>query len=244
MNQIRTAKDIKSLGRIMGIWAHPDDETFTSAAIMAMAVRNRQKVLCITATRGEAGVQDEARWPQEHLATIREKELEKALKIIGVKEHHWLSYQDGLCCEADTDEAVECLCDHIVKFKPATILTFGPDGMTGHPDHQTVSTWATKACARLEVKPQIFHCVQTKKQYKESLEDLDKKLNIFFNIRHPHLVKNEECAILLELDDTTKDIKYRALKAMPSQTDRMLQSFTKEEICRALSPEAFLRLEG
>ncbi len=241
MNQIRSAKDVKSLGRIMGIWAHPDDETFTSAAIMAMAVRNRQKVMCLTATRGEAGVQDETRWPQRKLGSIREKELAAALKIIGVKEHHWLTYKDGLCCEADTNQAVTCVCEHIKRFKPNTILTFGPNGMTGHPDHQSVSTWASKACKQLETPPQIFHCVQTKRQYDHSLKQLDEKLNIFFNIKHPLLVKNEDCAILIELDEMTKDIKYRALKAMPSQTDRMLQSFSKEEICRALSPEAFLQ---
>jgi len=240
MRQIRSALDIKSLGTIMGIWAHPDDETFTSAGIMATAVANGQKVICLTATKGEAGVQDEKRWPKDKLGNIREKELETALKIIGVKEHRWLSYKDGCCFEVDTDEAVGCICDYIEEFKPDTILTFGPEGMTGHPDHQTMCTWASLACKRLEKAPAIFYAVPTHHQYKQALKRIDDKLNIFFNVRKPHLVVDKDCDILFELDDQRRDIKFRALEAMPSQYQTFVENFSRDEICQALSPEAFV----
>lgn len=71
MATLRTAEDLKSLGKIMGIWAHPDDDTYSMAGIMAAAVKNGQKVVIVTATRGEAGVQDETRWPAAQLGEIR-----------------------------------------------------------------------------------------------------------------------------------------------------------------------------
>ena len=55
----------------MGVWAHPDDETYSMAGIMATAVKNGQQVICVTATRGEAGVQDHLRWPAHKLAEDR-----------------------------------------------------------------------------------------------------------------------------------------------------------------------------
>ena len=47
--------DVRSLGTILGVWAHPDDEAYLSAALMALAVQNGQRVVCVTATRGELG---------------------------------------------------------------------------------------------------------------------------------------------------------------------------------------------
>ena len=59
----------------MGVWAHPDDETMSSAGIMLSAIKNGQRVICLTATKGEEGSQDEKKWPKSKLANIREKEL-------------------------------------------------------------------------------------------------------------------------------------------------------------------------
>ena len=45
-------------------------------------------------------------------------------------------------------DAVAQLCDLIDDVRPDTVLTFGPDGITGHPDHQAVSAWTTAAFDR------------------------------------------------------------------------------------------------
>ncbi len=238
MQQIRTSDDIKKLGTLLGVWAHPDDETFASSGIMAAAIKNGQKVICVTATKGEAGVQDESRWPATKLADIRTKELEHALDIIGVTAHHWLDYKDGHCEGGDT-EAILCICKYIEQYKPDTILTFGPDGMTGHPDHKAVCTWSIEARKRLGAPVRVFHATQTKHQYEDYLHTLDEAFDIFFNIDKPNLREDDACDILFELDEEFRDIKYNALKAMPSQTDIMLSTFDKEFICASLSPEAF-----
>ena len=48
-----TSDDVAELGTILGIWAHPDDEAYLSGGLMALARDNGQRVVCVTATRGE-----------------------------------------------------------------------------------------------------------------------------------------------------------------------------------------------
>ena len=52
-----------TLGTMLGVWAHPDDETYLAAGLMAVGVRQGNRVVCVTATRGEEGSWDEGRWP-------------------------------------------------------------------------------------------------------------------------------------------------------------------------------------
>jgi hypothetical protein len=61
---LRTADDIKQLGTILFVAAHPDDESFLAGGILAAAVANGQTVVVYTATRGEAGVQDRNKCPR------------------------------------------------------------------------------------------------------------------------------------------------------------------------------------
>ena len=51
------------LGTVLSVWAHPDDETYLCGGLMADAVRRGNRVVCVTATRGELGSPDEERWP-------------------------------------------------------------------------------------------------------------------------------------------------------------------------------------
>lgn len=243
MKQVRSTTDVKQLGTILGVWAHPDDETFTCGALLAAAVENGQTVICLTATRGEAGVQDEQRWPAAQLGDIRARELEAAMKVLGVKHHYILSYQDGCCWEADFDEAIGCICEYVERYKPDTILTFGPEGMTGHPDHQTVCTWAKGACAQAKSEAKIYHAVITPDHYEQYLKPIDQKFKLFYNIVKPPIVEVGDCAICFEPSDVQRDKKYRALQAMPSQFEKLLQTVDKDLICNALTPEAFVRVE-
>jgi LmbE family N-acetylglucosaminyl deacetylase len=75
-----------NLGTILGVWAHPDDEAFLSSGLMADAVRKGDRVVSVTATRGELGSWDEERWPSESMGEVREAELEESLAILGVTE--------------------------------------------------------------------------------------------------------------------------------------------------------------
>lgn len=236
--------DIARLGTILTVWAHPDDETFCAGGLLAAAVRNGQRVICITATRGEAGSQDAEKWPHSTMGGVREKELGAALKVLGVEHHHWLDYTDGGCQDADLEEAAAQVATFITKYGPDTILTFGPDGLTGHPDHAAVSEWVDAAVERVAENPAVYHAVLTVGQYKKYLQAADAKLNLFYNIDQPPLVPKNECDICFVCDNELCDCKQDAFAAMPSQYDAMLNAFNREYLSEAFRVEAFVRAGG
>jgi LmbE family N-acetylglucosaminyl deacetylase len=127
------------LGTILGVWAHPDDETYLTAGLMVRAVRNGSRVVCVTATRGEGGSLEEEQWPSATMGEVREKELLRSLAVLGVTEHRWLDLPD---VDMDTplpEAGAGTVCAIMEEVKPDTVLTFGPDGMTDHEGHKSVS---------------------------------------------------------------------------------------------------------
>lgn len=224
MRSLTTPADIKLLGTILSVWAHPDDETFTSAGIMTTAIQNGQRVVCVTATKGEEGCQDELRWPRERLGDIRTQELAEALRIMGVTEHHYLGCFDGECKSVEHTDIIPKLQAIVESVKPDTILTFGPEGLTGHPDHQTVSGWVDEVVEFLPSKPVVYHVVEEARQYEKYLKQLDEQFDIYFAIDQPPLVLGEEADICLELTPALKSSKVQALAAMPSQYEKMLRA--------------------
>lgn len=234
MTQQLTTKD---LGTILGIWAHPDDEIFSSAGVMAQAVQNGQRVACITATRGEQGVQDPERWPQHRLGQIRTEELNTAYKKLGIAEHHWLDYPDGGCQQVDAQQAIHRILELVDAYQPDTIMTFGPDGMTGHPDHRTVSAWATAIAQQRGIR--LLYATLTPEMYEASRE-ADEQFDMFFNLDQPQLIDEASCALLLKLEGSLLDTKCAALQAMPSQTAKLVEFFGYEKLCTMLQDEAFI----
>ncbi len=238
MKQIRNTDDIKQLGTILSVWAHPDDESFTAAGVLCAAVRNGQKVACVTATRGEAGVQDESRWPAAKLGQIREGELKTALKHLGVKDQFFLNYRDGHCQEISGSEAVAQIKSFIKKYQPDSILTFGPEGMTGHTDHQTVSKWVAEAAQGTKAK--VYHTVEEENRYENFMKEADKKFNIYFNIDKPPICDAADCSIAFELPPDILAKKRAALKSMPSQTEIMFKNTPAKTMSAMLSEEFFV----
>ncbi len=241
MGQIKTVQDIKKLGTILSVWAHPDDESFSCAGIMAAAVTNGQKVVCVTATKGELGVQDESRWPADQLGDIRAKEMKNSLKALGIENHHWLDYKDGDCNCVPATEAIAKLKELIRMYRPDSILTFGPDGMTGHTDHQAVSAWVDQVVQGTDV--QVYHSVEEEQRYIEHMVEADKKFNIYFNIDKPPVLPVQNCDIAFSLSDDQLSKKCSSLKCMPSQTERMFQSIPADTMNAMLAIECFVRAE-
>lgn len=231
--------DIQQLGTILCVFAHPDDETFTMGGIIAAARKNGQRVICITATHGELGVQDEQRWPLEHLGDIRTKELAEALKILGVEHHFYLDIYDGSCAEAPEGEMVDRIARLIDTYQPDSIMTFGPDGLTGHPDHCAVSAWARHAKERAGSEARIYHAVLTNDQYARS-QAFDTALNFFYNTPKPPTVNDQDAAICLMLNDELFQIKMQALRAMPSQYQIMFEKFDEPALRGCFDVEAFV----
>lgn len=197
----------------------------------------------MTATRGEEGTQDISKWPAETLGAVRSAELKEALRIIGVKDHHWLDYRDGTLQHQDDDSAVKKIATYIQRYNPDTVLTFGPEGLTGHPDHQSVSRWVSKAIDKFDNKPTLYHAVITQEQYDNYLKKADEKLNIFFNISNPPMMPLSECDLSFACDYAEMcELKRSAIAAMPSQTEIMFKILGEDFIDGAFMNEAFVRV--
>jgi LmbE family N-acetylglucosaminyl deacetylase len=230
---------VKELGTILGVWAHPDDETYLSAGLMAHAVQRGNRVVCVTATRGEAGSLDVERWPPETLADVREAELMAALATLGVTEHEWLGYPDGGCDQVPFEEAVESIRRTMEAVRPDSVLTFGPDGMTGHPDHKTVSAWTTEAFERAAPAGASLYYATTTPEWMETIfPELD-RFDVFFAGK-PSVTLKEELGIDFPLDDDLLDCKFRAISAQVSQSEALLANLGREFFDRSEGEEHFL----
>lgn len=238
-----TQKDIASFGSILGIWAHPDDECWASAGLMRLACMNDQKVGIVTATSGASGLTaDETKWPKSNLGEIRKKELESCLCNVGSVEQFWLGYMDGKLNATDESEASERIAGIINLFNPDTIVTFEPNGITGHDDHKTISRWAELALEESGRKALILHAYQSKEKYEEAGRELDTRFNIFFNTDQPKLVSEGEADILIELDDGLLDCKVACVKAHKSQTQGMFEDQdSRKRLSKMCETECFVR---
>jgi LmbE family N-acetylglucosaminyl deacetylase len=147
---------------LMAIFAHPDDEAFSSGGLLARYARERVHTSLVMATRGEAGeISDPALANRDNLGQVREQELRQACAIMGVKEIRFLDYVDGTLPEVDRDEFKEKLVRAIRELRPLVVYSFGPDGVYGHPDHVTVSDLATEA----------YHLAGDRKAFPEHLDN-------------------------------------------------------------------------
>jgi LmbE family N-acetylglucosaminyl deacetylase len=230
-----------NLGTILGVWAHPDDEAFLSSGLMADAVRKGDRVVCVTATRGELGSWDEERWPSESMGEVRGAELEESLAILGVTEHHWLDYPDGGCAEIEMEEAAGRVASIVKDVKPESMLTFGPEGMTGHPDHEAVSAWATEAFRRAATPgARLFYATKTP----EYMERLGPVLGpVVFAPETPPVTPRDGLGIDFELPEDLLDLKLEALTVHRSQLEGLLAVFGEELFREDASAEWFVLAE-
>ena len=225
------------LGTVHGVWAHPDDEAYLSAGLMALARDAGQRVVCVTATRGEQGTDDPTRWPPDRLARRREAELRASLAALGVHEHQFLGYADGGCAQADTATAVAPIAAIMADVLPDTVVTFGPDGMTGHDDHRTVSAWTTAAHAQVVPQARLLYATTTD-AFADRWHDLHTELDVFPDGAPPR-TPQDEIALEIVLDEQLADRKLVALRAQASQTDGLLAALGEERYRAWWSSETF-----
>jgi len=132
--------------RILGVFAHPDDEVFVAGGTFAKYVARGAEAMVLCATRGQAGQIRDARVATRHtLGAVREAELRQACAILGIQHVTCLDYVDGRLREADFEALVASVADAMRAFRADVVITFGEDGAYGHPDHVTISNATTQA---------------------------------------------------------------------------------------------------
>lgn len=132
--------------RWLFVFAHPDDESFAAGGTIAKLSRAGHDVILACATSGCKGRSGEFQFAtREELARFREQELRNACSILGVAELVLYRYPDGELKSLDLSKLAQRIQSTIVERRPEIIITFPPDGVTGHPDHIAISRATQRA---------------------------------------------------------------------------------------------------
>jgi LmbE family N-acetylglucosaminyl deacetylase len=134
---------------LLGIFAHPDDEGSASGSLARYAAQGvRAYVAC--ATRGDgvdAKISEPGLATRETLGQVRSQELACACEKLGIEPPHFLGYQDGAVDEVAVEVAAAEVARLIRELRPQVVITHGPEGGYGHPDHIAVSNFVTAGFA-------------------------------------------------------------------------------------------------
>ncbi|WP_395695635.1 PIG-L deacetylase family protein [Nocardioides sp.] len=228
---------VAGIATLLGVWAHPDDEAYLSSGLMSVVRDAGGRVAVVTATRGEQGTDDPEAWPPERLAPVREHELRASLAEVGVREHHWLSYRDGELAGVPLERGATEVAAVIDVVRPDVVVTFGPDGMTGHADHRAVSAWTTEAWRRTGRRAELWYATLTPEFHRE-WGDLNDRVGLWMDA--PPVTARSQLVAELRLVGRRLVRKHRALRAHASQT-RVLEQLVGPATYRSWwSTESFV----
>ena len=227
------------LGTVLGIWAHPDDDIYLSAGLMAMNVSLGNRVVDVTATRGEGGSMDEERWPPESMADVRSAELMRSLEVLGVSEHRFLDGPVDIDMDTPLDESGAAQVTEIMaEVQPDTVLTFGPDGMTGHVGHMSVSRWATDAFQAVAKPGARLHYATMTPAYVEEFAEIFEPLNIF-RPGTPPVTPPDQLSIDLALQSDLLERKWSSIMQHISQVQYIFDAVGEDTFKAEMSHEWF-----
>lgn len=158
------------------IFAHPDDEAFGPGGTIAKLAKEYD-VYVLCATKGQKGKNSSKE--SKNLGQIRSKELLASTRILGVKKVYFLGFQDGTLSNNLYHRLAEKIKEKLTELRPEKIMTFEPNGVSGHIDHITVSMVTHFVFYKLLfIKELWLHCG------KKAVSDAMKNYFIYFPVGH------------------------------------------------------------
>ncbi len=159
---------LASLGRaqdkrtILAVLAHPDDESAVGPVLAKYAEAGHDVYLALL-TSGQAGSRNTDIPSGPELGRAREAEARCSAEALGIHEPLLLGFQDGATTAQRTqNEIARRLVEVFDRVQPDVVITWGPDGLTGHPDHRVASNLTTQVfqdSTRLQVSPSKLYYV-------------------------------------------------------------------------------------
>jgi len=183
---------------ILGVFAHPDDETSCCAGTFTKYAREGVEIYVATATRGEMGDLGTGglKLRREDLPAVREDELGSALMLYDAKPPILLGYRDQELGSADFEEVVQKVVAVMEDVRPNVVITFGPTGISHHEDHIAIHKAAAEAFHRyrktIEPEPCLLYVAlpeEIASQFEMDLDEVEMALSIAIDITDYKRVK-------------------------------------------------------
>lgn len=218
----------------MFVLAHPDDESFGAGGTIARYASQGHRVVLVCATRGEAGKCGNPPLCQpEELGQVREQELRAAAAVLGISRVEFLGYRDKEVLKAPPAEIIGRIQQLIREEKPEVLVTFGPDGISGHGDHRAISHFTTQAFWTIEpeARPERLYYYAWEPGVREHL-----------NLRQA--LPSLPVTTVLEVGEWV-EVKKAALLCHRTQhlsLERVFFSLPPEQLQKALAREGFHRV--
>lgn len=144
--------------RMLGVFAHPDDEVFCVGGTIARCAEAGAETAILSLTQGEAGqIRDAAAATRRTLGVVRATELTRATDALGVHQVTCLDLGDGRLEQQPLTAIAATARTAIDQFRPDVVVTFGPDGAFGHPDHVTSCLATIEAIRDMVDPPRLLH---------------------------------------------------------------------------------------
>jgi len=160
------------------------------------------------------------------------------MAVLGVDEHHVLGLPDGGLADLD-GEGVAAIGRLLDDVRPDTVLTFGPEGMTFHPDHIAVHRWVTEAWERRGRSSRLLYATPTAEKLAR-FDDLFEEWDVYMSDERPSGAVPERLAVHLVLGGADLRRKVAALRAMPTQTGALMEAVDEATFAALVAEEAFL----
>lgn len=145
--------------RVLGIFAHPDDESVLAGGVLAAAAAAGADVTVVCATGGESGpIAGGIDATPETLAAFREAELRAACAELGVGTVECLGLPDG-SLEDEEERLASEVARLLATVRPDSVVTFGPEGLYWHQDHVAVHDAVATALEGTSPRPRISQVV-------------------------------------------------------------------------------------
>lgn len=186
------------MSTIVGVFAHPDDEAFGPGGTLAkMARDNDVYIICCT----------DGNHQEKGLKNVRDKELLASAKVLDVKKVIFLNFEDGELCNANYHKLAENLRRELDKLKPETIITFHPNGVSGHIDHIVVTSVVNFLFHKLKyLKKIMYFC----------LRDLERQMIPNYFVHMPEGIARQNTDQIIDVS-AVWNIKNAAMRKHKSQ---------------------------
>jgi LmbE family N-acetylglucosaminyl deacetylase len=231
---------------VLAIFAHPDDESLVAGGTLAACAAAGVPVRVVSMSRGELGpVRTRPALTPPELGAVRERELRDAARELGVEAAECLAYPDSRLGAVDAVPATRELAARIAAWRPRALITFGAEGLYGHPDHLAVHALVRAAAAPAGV-PWVYGATMPRDRMAELVLAMRARgLPTDLWGLHPGLfgVADEEIAVTIDVRAFVER-KLRALRCHATQLGprHLLSAIPADLAERFLGEESFVRV--